>query len=86
MIWKQSCTDGLILVALQREVNTTDSIDGTDLSEIDNDAFNFESGYRVTDVNGDNITDGSDLLSLITTLPTLSQNYHPETSPSDLIS
>ena len=38
------------------DVNNDGSIDGTDLSEIDNDAFNFESGYRVTDVNGDNTT------------------------------
>jgi len=35
-------------------------VDGADLSAIDNDAFNFVSGYVPTDLNCDSIVDGSD--------------------------
>jgi len=68
------------------DVNNDGSIDGTDLSEIDNDAFNFESGYRVTDVNGDNTTDGSDLAITDNNATNFVSKLSPETSPSDLIS
>ncbi|MBK8983619.1 MAG: hypothetical protein IPM38_15220 [Ignavibacteria bacterium] len=34
----------------------------SDLSLTDNDAFNFETDYLNTDVNGDNITDVTDLV------------------------
>ncbi|MEO7356734.1 MAG: hypothetical protein ABIY50_04375, partial [Ignavibacteria bacterium] len=37
------------------------TVDASDLSAIDNDAFNFASGYIVTDVTGDGIADASDL-------------------------
>jgi len=37
-------------------------VDGSDLSLVDNDAFNFATGYLRTDLNGDSIIDGSDLL------------------------
>ncbi|MBV6478398.1 MAG: Ycf48-like protein [Ignavibacteria bacterium] len=43
------------------DVNQDGSIDGSDLSLIDNDATNFEFGYIVTDINGDAIVDGADL-------------------------
>jgi len=35
-------------------------IDGSDASIIDNDAYNFVTGYVVSDVTGDEVTDGSD--------------------------
>jgi len=44
------------------DVNQDGTIDGSDLSSIDNDASNFVSGYVNTDVNGDTIVDGSDAL------------------------
>ena len=43
------------------DVNQNGTIDGSDLVYIDNDAFNFESGYLPTDLNGDGLIDGSDL-------------------------
>ena len=43
------------------DVNQDGVIDGADQSFIDNDSFNFISGYVVTDVNGDNFVDASDL-------------------------
>ncbi|MBS1518734.1 MAG: endonuclease [Bacteroidetes bacterium] len=42
------------------DVNQDGTIDLTDLSLIDNDAFNFISGYTVTDINGDDIVDLTD--------------------------
>lgn len=42
------------------DVNQDGTIDGSDLSSIDNDASNFVSGYVSTDVNGDTIVEGSD--------------------------
>lgn len=42
------------------DVNQDGTIDATDLSMIDNDAFNFATGYVLTDLNGDGIVDGSD--------------------------
>ena len=44
------------------DVNQDGVIDGTDTQLIDNDAFNFSTGYIVTDLNGDEIIDGSDAL------------------------
>jgi len=41
-------------------VNQDGIIDLSDGSLIDNDAFNFSSGYLPTDVNGDGIIDVSD--------------------------
>ena len=42
------------------DVNQDGTIDLTDGSLIDNDSFNFASGYLPTDVNGDEIVDVSD--------------------------
>lgn len=42
------------------DVNKDGSVDATDLSEIDNDAAEFEAGYVVTDLTGDDIVDASD--------------------------
>ncbi|MEO6694236.1 MAG: hypothetical protein ABIY50_01755, partial [Ignavibacteria bacterium] len=42
------------------DVNQSGDVDATDVSAIDNDAFNFVTGYINTDVTGDNVTDASD--------------------------
>ncbi len=44
------------------DANQDNFIDNNDLLMIDNDAYNFESGYRVTDLNGDLFVDNNDLL------------------------
>ena len=45
------------------DVNQDGIIDGTDLSSIDNLAYNFTSGSGIPeDLNGDNIVDGIDFL------------------------
>ncbi len=44
------------------DVNQDGSVDGQDISQVDNDAFNFVSGYVNTDINGDNLTDVLDLV------------------------
>lgn len=43
------------------DVNQDGTIDLTDLGLIDNDAYNFVSGYINSDLNGDNFSDLSDL-------------------------
>lgn len=43
------------------EINKDGVIDISDVALIDNDAFNFASGYIDTDVNGDNVADLTDL-------------------------
>lgn len=43
------------------DVNQDGTVDLTDLGLIDNDAFNFVSGYVATDLNGDNLADITDL-------------------------
>jgi hypothetical protein len=42
------------------DVNQDGTVDATDVSSIDNDAFNFVGGYVVTDLTGDNFVDGTD--------------------------
>jgi len=42
------------------DVNQDGTIDGSDGGIVDNDAFNFLTGYLPSDVNGDGIIDGSD--------------------------
>jgi len=42
------------------DVNQDGSVDATDLSSIDNDAFNFVTGYVQTDITGDDLVDASD--------------------------
>lgn len=42
------------------DVNQDGVVDGSDAGLIDNDAFNFVSGYVVTDLNYDDIVDASD--------------------------
>lgn len=42
------------------DVNQDWVIDGTDAGLIDNDAFNFISGFVVTDLTGDYAVDASD--------------------------
>ncbi|MDQ3019264.1 MAG: dockerin type I repeat-containing protein [Bacteroidota bacterium] len=44
------------------DVNQDGIIDGSDLGIIDNNAYNFVSGYVAADVNGDGIVDISDLV------------------------
>ncbi len=43
------------------DVNQDGNIDVVDVSQVDNDVFNFVAGYVNTDVNGDNIDDANDL-------------------------
>jgi len=43
------------------DANSDGIVDINDLSDIDNDAFNFAGGYVVTDINGDNFIDLNDL-------------------------
>ncbi|MBX7041258.1 MAG: hypothetical protein K1X85_00015 [Ignavibacteria bacterium] len=43
------------------EVNNDGFVDAGDISLIDNDAFNFVTGYVNTDLNGDSSVDGTDL-------------------------
>jgi hypothetical protein len=42
------------------DANQDGTVDATDLSIIDNDAANFNSGYLPTDINGDDFIDGTD--------------------------
>jgi len=42
------------------DVNQDGIVDGSDAAIIDNDTYNFVTGYVVSDVTGDEITDGSD--------------------------
>ncbi|MBK9332635.1 MAG: proprotein convertase P-domain-containing protein [Ignavibacteria bacterium] len=42
------------------DVNQDGTIDLSDVSQIDNDAFNFVSGYLPTDINGDEVIDLAD--------------------------
>jgi len=42
------------------DVNQDGTVDATDLSLIDNDAYNFTTGYVNTDITGDDIVDASD--------------------------
>ena len=42
------------------DVNQDGIVDGNDASDIDNDAYNFITGYVSTDLTGDNIIDASD--------------------------
>lgn len=44
------------------DVNSDGTIDASDLSAIDNDAYGFVSGYVRTDLNGDGFVDGTDYL------------------------
>ncbi|MEO8211524.1 MAG: dockerin type I domain-containing protein, partial [bacterium] len=44
------------------DVNQDGVIDGSDAAIIDNDAYNFITGYVESDVNGDGIVDGSDAI------------------------
>ncbi|MBK7159720.1 MAG: hypothetical protein IPH77_14580 [Ignavibacteria bacterium] len=43
------------------DVNQDGIIDASDLSEVDNDAFNSLSGYVRTDVTGDDFVDAEDV-------------------------
>ena len=43
------------------DINQDEIIDATDLSEVDNDAYNSVSGYVRTDLTGDDFVDAQDL-------------------------
>ena len=43
------------------DVNRDGSVDASDMALVDNDLFNFVTGYTFTDVDGDNNVDASDL-------------------------
>ncbi len=42
------------------DVNQDGTVDATDVSTVDNDAFNFMGGYIVTDLTGDDFVDATD--------------------------
>jgi subtilisin-like proprotein convertase family protein len=42
------------------DVDQNGNVDASDLSSIDNDAFNFVTGYVLTDITGDEVVDASD--------------------------
>ncbi len=42
------------------DVNQDGTVDATDVSNIDNDASNFVSGYVASDLTGDDFVDGTD--------------------------
>ena len=44
------------------DVNQNGSVDLTDLINVYNDAAGFVTGYKITDVTGDNITDLTDVV------------------------
>jgi len=50
----------LLFAVYGGDVNLDGVIDGADASIIDNDAFNFASGYVASDVTGDRFVDASD--------------------------
>jgi hypothetical protein len=58
---KQVDTSPLKFGIFSGDVNQDGSVDGLDLSIVDNDAFNFVSGYVNSDVNGDNVSDALDI-------------------------
>jgi len=66
------------------DANQDGIVDGTDLIMIDNDAYNFASGYIVTDLNGDGIVDGSDLVIADNNAANFIAKITPESSPPDL--
>ena len=43
------------------DVNQDGLVDGSDMASVDNDNFNFVTGYVLTDFTGDQIVDGSDV-------------------------
>lgn len=43
------------------DVNQDGNVDTADLSPIDNDSYNFLTGYRSTDINGDGVIDTGDM-------------------------
>lgn len=53
-------TNGSLWSIYSGDVNQDGFIEGSDQSAIDNDAFNFVSGYVNTDLTGDNYVDASD--------------------------
>lgn len=67
------------------DVSRDGSIDGTDLSLIDNDATNFETGYRATDLNGDGIVDGTDLSVCDNNASNFVVKSTPETLKTDTV-
>lgn len=48
-------------VVYSGDANQDGTVDLADLSLIDNDAANFQTGYITTDINGDGLADISDL-------------------------
>lgn len=65
------------------DVNQDGSIDGSDMSQIDNDASNFSTGYLPTDLNGDENIDGSDLAIADNNSANFVTKNTPETMVSD---
>ncbi len=56
----QSNANPVVFAFYSGDVDQDGSVDALDLSEIDNDAFNFVSGYVPADLNGDLFVDAND--------------------------
>ncbi len=54
-------TSPLRFAIFSGDVNQDGNADALDLGIVENDAFNFVSGYVASDVTGDNVTDALDL-------------------------
>ncbi|MDQ3021534.1 MAG: hypothetical protein M3R36_13335 [Bacteroidota bacterium] len=65
------------------DVNRDGTVDLSDLSSIDNDAYNFVSGYVVTDLTGDGTTDISDAAIADNNASNFVSKITPATSPND---
>jgi len=57
---KQLDTSPLRFAIYSGDVNQDGVVDGSDGAIVDNDAYNFVTGYVNSDVNGDDVVDGSD--------------------------
>ncbi|MBS1518503.1 MAG: hypothetical protein JSS91_10500 [Bacteroidetes bacterium] len=66
------------------DVNKDGIIDIADQSDIDNDAFNFSSGYVVTDLNGDMVVDLADAVIADNNASNFISKITPGVSPNEI--
>jgi len=66
------------------DVNQDGVIDGSDLSLIDNAAYNFATGYILANLNGDEIVDGSDVAIADNNAINLITKLTPGASPEQI--
>ncbi|MBK9404625.1 MAG: hypothetical protein IPN57_08845 [Ignavibacteria bacterium] len=58
---KQVDASPVVFAIFSGDVNQDGTIDASDVSDADNDAFNSVSGYVSTDVTGDDFVDAADV-------------------------